>query len=130
MLSRGQDAAGQQQVFQARQQLLWTGLVSAGQEVLGQAFADRIRLAGGGSLGGVALGLFLLQVAPVAAFALATGVHAVGTGRRIGPVFEAINKVIEGGGGRRVAGLEARDVGQARMPPEVVGPLGQAFVVE
>jgi len=54
----------------------------------------------------------------------------VRTGRRIGAVFEAVHKVVEGADGRRAEGGKAGDLGQAGMPPEVVGPLGQAFILQ
>jgi hypothetical protein len=129
-LDRGQDATGEQEVVQTPEQVVGAGLIGGGQEVLCQAFAHRIGLAGIGTLGGLALGLFVFEVAPVAAFALSPGAGAVGTGRRRGAVLESVNKVIEGGGGRGVEGLEAGDMRQAGMAPEVAGPLGHTFVVQ
>jgi hypothetical protein len=129
-LGRRQDATGKQEVFQARQELLGAGLVCDGQEVLGQTFADGIGLAGIGALGGPALGFFPCEVTPVPAFSLAAGAHPVRAGRRIGAIFEAVNKIIEGGSSRGVEGGQARDLGQAGMASQIAGPLGNALIVQ
>ena len=106
------------------------GLLSGGQEVLGQAFTDGIGLAGIGVFGSMALGFFRGEVAPVPAFSVPAGAHTVGTRRCIGAVFEAVNEIIEGGGRRGVEGGKASDLGQAGMASQIVGPLGNAFIVE
>jgi hypothetical protein len=78
----------------------------------------------------VACGFFLLEMAPVAAFPLAAGADPMGTGRGRGAIFEPVNTVIAGADRWGVEGENASDLGQARLPSEVVDPLGDTGVVE
>jgi hypothetical protein len=114
-LGRREDSTGEQQVFQARQQLLRPGLVCCSEQGLGQVLGDRIGLRGLAGLCGVAVGLFLLEVAPMAAFAQAAGADAMGVRRRIRTVFEAVDKGGEGADRRGLEGGKAGHLCQARL---------------
>jgi len=74
--------------------------------------------------------LFLFEVAPMTPLAQAARAHAVGTRRRIGAIFEPVNKGIEGPDGRRLEGHKASDLRQTGMGAQVVGPLQETFVVQ
>src|SRR4029450_7921624 len=86
--------------------------------------------AGLAGLGGMPLGLFLLEMAPMTPLAQAAGADVVGTRRRIGTVFEAVNKGVEGPDRGRLEGGKASDLRQARMGAQVIGPLRETFVVQ
>jgi hypothetical protein len=70
-LDRGEHPAGEQEIFQAREQLLGPGLVSSRAQLLSQALGDRIGLRSIAGLCGVPIRLFLLEVAPMAPLAQA-----------------------------------------------------------
>jgi hypothetical protein len=129
-LDRGEDSTGAQEVFQAGEQLLGARLVSRSQQCLGQALGDGIGRCGLLGLRGVPGRLFLLQMPPMAPLAVLTGPDAVRAGWGIRPIFQPVNKVVEGAHGGRLAGGEASDLRQAGMGAEVPGPLRQTWRVE
>ncbi|MBI3910979.1 MAG: hypothetical protein HY320_08615, partial [Armatimonadetes bacterium] len=94
-LDRWEDATGAEEVFQPCEQLLGPGLIGSREQLLGQAFGHGIGLRGIPSLRGVPGRLFLLEVAPIEALALAAGTDAVRAWGRIGAVFEAVDTGIE-----------------------------------
>jgi hypothetical protein len=128
-LPGGEDSAAAEEVFEAGEEGLSAGLVSGRQQVLGQPLGDGVGLGGIASLGGLPLGLFVLQVAPMAALALRTGADVRGTRRRIRTIFEPVNKGREGADGGCLEGRKAGDLRQARMSTQVVGPLRETFGV-
>jgi hypothetical protein len=105
-------------------------LVRRGKQLLGEPLCDGVRLAGRAGLSGMPLGLLLLEVAPMTPLALATGLDTMGTWRRIGAIFETVDKGVEGPDRRGLKRREAGDLRQARMSPQVVSPLRPTFVVE
>jgi hypothetical protein len=107
-LDRGEHATGAQEVFQAGQELLGARLVRRGKQFLGEPLRDGVRLAGLAGRGGMPLGLFLLEMAPMTPLAQAAGVDVVGTRRRRGTVFEAVQKGVEGPDRGRLEGGKAR----------------------
>jgi hypothetical protein len=129
-LRGGEHSTAEEEVFEAGEEVLSAGLVSGCQQFLGQPLGDRVGLGGLMSLGGMPLGLFVLQVAPMAALALLTGTDVMGTRQGIWTIFEPVNKGIEGADGGRLEGRKAGDVRQARMGTQVVGPLRETFVVQ
>jgi len=129
-LHGGEHPAGAQQVFKAREECLGTGLVSGRQQLLGEAFGHGVRLRGITGLSGMPLGLLLLEVTPMAPLAQAAGADAMGTRRRRGAIFETVDEGIQGPNRRCLERREARELRKARMGAQVVGPLGETFVVE
>jgi len=129
-LHGGEHPAGEQQVFEAGEEFLGAGLVSGCQQLLGEAFGHGVRLRGITGVGGVPLGLLLLEMAPMAALALAAGLDAVGTRWGIGTVFQPVNKGVEGADSGRLEGREASHLCETWMGAQVMGPLWQTFVVE
>lgn len=129
-LPGGEDATAEEEVFEASEQVLSTGLVSGRQQFLSQPLGDRIGWGAIVSWGGMALGLFVLQVAPMPPLALAAGPDVMGTRRGIRPIFQSVNEGIEGADSGRLEGRKARYLRQAWMGAQVVGPLRQTFVVE
>jgi hypothetical protein len=113
-LGRGEDAAGPQEVFQPGQQRLRARLVGGGQQFLGEPLGHGVRLGGVAGLGRVSLGLFLLEVTPMASLAQAAGADAMGTRGRRGTVFEPVNKRVrrcpQRGSGRAQSRRPARGV--------------------
>jgi hypothetical protein len=129
-LDGGEDPTGEEEVFQAGEQLLGPELVSRSEQLLGQALSDGIGLPGIPSLRRVPVGLFLLEMASMPPLAQAARPHVVGTGRRIRAIFKPVKKGIEGADRGRLEGREASDLREAWVGPQVVRPLRQTFVVE
>jgi hypothetical protein len=129
-LDCGENTTGDEEVFQAREQLLGPGLGGSREQLLGEACGDGIGLRRSAGLRGVPIGLFLLAVAPMPALTLAAGTDVVGTRRGRGTIFEAVDKRVERPDRRRLEGGKASDLGKARMGAQVVSPLGETFVVE
>jgi hypothetical protein len=82
-LPRGEDPTAEEQVFETGEEVLGTGLVSGREQFLGQSLRDGVGLGGIAGLGGMPLGLFLLQVAPMTPLALAARTGVMGTRRSI-----------------------------------------------
>jgi hypothetical protein len=109
---------------------LWAGLIGSAEDLLGRPLGHGVGLGAITGLGCMALGLLLVQVTPMAALALLTGVDAVGAWWGIRLVFQPVNKGVEGANDRRLEGREAGDRREAWMGAQVVGPLRETFVVE
>lgn len=129
-LDRREHATGEQEVFQAGEEILRPGLIGSGEERLGEPLGHGIRLGGIAGLRGVSLSLLLLQVTPMAALALLTRANAVGTRWGIRPVFQPVKTGGEDADRGRLEGRKASNLRQARMGAQVVGPLRQTVVVE
>lgn len=129
-LDGGEDPAAEEEVFKAGEQLLGPGLVSGREEFLGQPLGDCVRLGGLAGLGGMPLSLFLLEMTPMTPLTQAAGADVVGTRRRLGTVFEAVKKGVEGTDRGRLEGGKARDLRQAWMGAQVMGPLRETFIVQ
>jgi hypothetical protein len=129
-LHGGEHPAREQQVFEAGEEFLRAGLVSGCQQLLGEAFGHGVRLRGITGVGGVSLGLLLLEMAPMAPFVQTAGADAMGARGCIGAVFEPVDKGVEGPDGGGLERREAGDVRETRMGAQVVGPLRKTFIVE
>jgi len=129
-LDRGEDTTGEEEGFQAREQLLGPGLGGSREQRLGEAFGHGIGLRSLLGLRSVSVGLFLREVAPMTALALAAGAEVMRTRRAIGAIFEAVDKGGESLDRWRLEEGKARDWCKARMGTQVVSPLGETLVVE
>jgi hypothetical protein len=78
----------------------------------------------------VPLRLFPLEVAPMASRAQAARADAMRAGRRIGTVFQTIDKGVEGPDSGGLERCEAGNLRETRMGAQVVGPRRETFLVE
>jgi len=66
----------------------------------------------------------------VEARALAAGTHAMGARWRVRTIFQAVDEVLEGTDGWGMEGRRARNLGQAGIGTQVLGPVGQTLVLQ
>jgi hypothetical protein len=115
----------EEQVFEAGEQILRSGLRGACEQLLFEMFGEAIAAREDGGAVLLLGGLLLREMAQPRLFAQLRRGDAVRTARLKGAVFEPVNEEIESANRRRAVWFEAGDERQARFAAQVFDKLGK-----